>query len=198
MEQIKIIKNITVGKLPTKIAINPKNNEVYVANRGDNNVSVIDGTDNTIIKNITVGNNPTEIAVDSNNNLVYVANSGDNNISVINGTNNTIINGTISMGPIDIKDGPTGIAVDSNKNLLYIINNQSHNIQVIDIQLIEESLERYNGIIHKNIPYIFTTIPLGNSPSDIAINPITKQLYITSKEENMLNIRDLIVYNNNI
>jgi len=184
-----------VGKVPTKIAINPKNNEVYVANSGDNKISVINGTE---IKNITVGNNPTEIAVDSNNNLVYVANYGDDTISVINGTNNTIINGTISMGPIDIKDGPTGIAVDSNKNLLYIINNQSHNIQVIDIQLIEESLERYNGIIHKNIPYIFTTIPVGNSPSDIAINPITKQLYITSKEENMLNVRDLIVYNKNI
>jgi len=158
---------------------------------------VIDIHNSDNITDVLVGNDPRSVAFDHSHNKIYVANNADKTISVINGTNNKIINGTISTGPIDIKDGPTDIAVDSNNNLLYIINNQSNNIRVIDIQLIKESLERYNGIIHKNIPYIFTTIPVGNSPSDIAINPITKQLYIISTEENMLNVRDLIIYNNN-
>ena len=77
---------IIVGNNATGIAVDSNKNLVYVANSGDNTVSVIDGTDNKIIKNITVGKLPTKIAINPKNNEVYVANRGDNTVSVINGT----------------------------------------------------------------------------------------------------------------
>ncbi|TLY07858.1 MAG: hypothetical protein E6K85_08725 [Thaumarchaeota archaeon] len=39
-----MISTVHVGKTPTGIAVNPKNNRIYVANLGSDSVSVIDGT----------------------------------------------------------------------------------------------------------------------------------------------------------
>jgi YVTN family beta-propeller protein len=47
-----VIKSIPVGKGPDSIGVNTKTNTIYVANSGNNTVSVIDGTTNTVIKRI--------------------------------------------------------------------------------------------------------------------------------------------------
>ncbi|HSF49787.1 MAG TPA: hypothetical protein VLA74_03425, partial [Nitrososphaeraceae archaeon] len=168
---IEPVESIPAGSLPFIVSVDQNTGLVYVTNPKSDTVSVINGKRNDPMTTITVSDEPTAIAVDSNNNLVYVANSGNNTVSVINETNNKIINGTISIGSIDVRDGTTELAVDEENNFVYVVNNLSTDIQIIDIQLIKESLDRYNGIINKNIGYIITTIPVGNSSSDIAINP---------------------------
>ena len=57
---------------------------MYVTNRADNIVSVIDTTSNTVTDTISAGVQPTGIDYGSVNKRMYVANSGDNTISVIN------------------------------------------------------------------------------------------------------------------
>jgi YVTN family beta-propeller protein len=53
---------------------------IYVANSGDNLISVIDGQNNKIEKEIPVGKSPSAIVVDRNTNTIYVANSDDNTV----------------------------------------------------------------------------------------------------------------------
>jgi YVTN family beta-propeller protein len=57
---------------------------MYVTNRADNTVSVIDTTSNTVTDTIPAGVQPTGIAYDSVNKRMYVANSGDNTVFIIN------------------------------------------------------------------------------------------------------------------
>jgi YVTN family beta-propeller protein len=49
-----VIATIDVGVNPIGVAVNPTTNRIYVANDGDNTVSVIDGTTNTVIDTIDV------------------------------------------------------------------------------------------------------------------------------------------------
>src|SRR5262249_57192675 len=78
----------------------------YITNSGDNTVSVIDTTNNTVAATITVGNSPFGVAVTPDGSTGYVANSMDNTVSVIPTSVNTET-GVIPVGTI-----PLGVAVD--------------------------------------------------------------------------------------
>jgi YVTN family beta-propeller protein len=64
---------IPVGKDPYAIGVNWLTNTVYVGNRGDNTVSVINGMTNTKIKDISVGKYPVAIGFNWPTNTIYVA-----------------------------------------------------------------------------------------------------------------------------
>ena len=71
---------------PLGIDVNGLSRKIYVANSGDNTISVIDESNDTKIGNdIPVGKDPLGIFVDSLSGKIYVTNSGDNTISVIDG-----------------------------------------------------------------------------------------------------------------
>jgi YVTN family beta-propeller protein len=65
---------IQVGTVPGYLAVNATTNRIYVSNLNSNNVSVIDGSTNTVITTVVVGNSPSGIAVNPTTNLVYVVN----------------------------------------------------------------------------------------------------------------------------
>ncbi len=49
---------VSVGTAPSGVGINPTTNKVYVANKGGNTVSVIDGASNTVAATVSVGSFP--------------------------------------------------------------------------------------------------------------------------------------------
>jgi YVTN family beta-propeller protein len=53
-----VISSISVGIFPQALIFNPSNNNIYVANRDSETVSVIDSTNTTLIKDIPVGMSP--------------------------------------------------------------------------------------------------------------------------------------------
>jgi YVTN family beta-propeller protein len=71
------VVSIPVGSVPTQIGLNATTNRIYVANLTSNNVSVIDGTTETVIATVPVGTAPADIGVNSTTNMVYVPNSSD-------------------------------------------------------------------------------------------------------------------------
>jgi YVTN family beta-propeller protein len=72
---------ISVGNKPSGIAVNPAGTRVYVTNRGDGTVSVIDTSSNTVIRTITVGSQPVPVAASAT--TLYVGNFGSNNVWAI-------------------------------------------------------------------------------------------------------------------
>ena len=56
--QNTIIKNISVGKKPYDITINPNTSIIYVSNSKSNTISVIDGKTNSVTATVPVGNSP--------------------------------------------------------------------------------------------------------------------------------------------
>jgi YVTN family beta-propeller protein len=83
----KIIANLSTA-YGYGLAVNPNSSMVYVVNRDNNTVSVIDGLRNRLVTNILVGTVPTAVAVNPNTNLIYVTNSGSNTVSIIDGSVN--------------------------------------------------------------------------------------------------------------
>jgi YVTN family beta-propeller protein len=73
----------------------------YVANEGDNTVSVIDTTTNTVVGTpILVGTAPWGVAVTPDGKHAYVANLNSNNISAIDTATNTVVGIPVGANPL--------------------------------------------------------------------------------------------------
>ena len=100
------MSSVTVGANPWAIGINPNTNMVYVTNNGNDTVSVVDGSTNTVFSNVTVGAYPSGLAVNPETNTIYVARFPSSAVSVINGSTNAVT-ATVSVGKF-----PSGVAVN--------------------------------------------------------------------------------------
>jgi YVTN family beta-propeller protein len=151
---------LAVGNNPRAIAVNPVTEGVYVANSGDGTVTVINGTTVATPTPITVGGTPSALAVNPARNKIYVANSGSNDVTVIDGVTNGIT--AVSIGAPSI-----AIAVDTVANNIYVANSGGSTVSVI------------NG---SNLTAAPVSVPVHASPVAIAINPVTKKIYVVSSD----------------
>lgn len=112
---------IAVGTSPVGLAFTPSG-DLYVANSGSNNVTLIDTSTNTVlVPGIPVGTQPNFIAIAPNGNA-YVANIASSNVTVIDTTTNTALGTAIPVGtqPIDVAIAPNG--------KVYVANFASNNV----------------------------------------------------------------------
>jgi len=107
---------IGTGQLPCAIAANERTRWLYVANCGDDSVTVIDKTKRAAAKTIQVGSHPQAIAVDAKNNLIYVANTHGNSVTVIDGSGNQVV-ATLPAGT-----NPYAVAVDASSDAIFVAN----------------------------------------------------------------------------
>ncbi len=98
----------------------------YVANAGDNTVTVIDTATNTVTATVPVGSVPCGDAVTPDGSSVYVTNSGSNTVSVIDTTTNTVT-ATVPVG-----SSPIGVAVTPDGTKVYVANSEDGTVSVID------------------------------------------------------------------
>ena len=148
--------NIPVGINPNRVAVNTVTNKIYVANFVSNNVTVINGADNSTLATVPAGSGPSDIVANTGTNKIYVVNVNSNNVTVINGADNTTA--TVAVG-----SNPTDIAVNPSTNKVYVTNSSSDTVTVID------------GTNNST-----ATVTAGNSPTDIAINSATNKIYVAN------------------
>jgi YVTN family beta-propeller protein len=98
----------------------------YIANYGDNTVSVIDIATSTVIATVPVGLSPYGVAVSPDGTKVYVANQDSNNISIINTTSNTVTS-TVGVGAY-----PCMVAVSPDGSKIYVANNFDDTVSIIN------------------------------------------------------------------
>ena len=89
----------------------------YVANGGDNTVSVINTATNAITATIPVGPRPQLVAVTPDHATAYVTDFGGTTVSVINTLTDTVT-ATIPVGP-----SPLGVAFTPDGSTAYVANN---------------------------------------------------------------------------
>ena len=124
---------IGAGQLPCAVAVNAKTNTVYVANYGDDSVTVIDGAKRVAVATIPVGSHPQAIAVDSQNNLIYVANMHGNSVTVIDGSSSKVV-ATLPAG-----SHPYAIALDADGAALFVANLGEPSFTRIDLHRPQET-----------------------------------------------------------
>ena len=114
------------GMNPVAIAGTADGNKIYVANAGNNTVSVIDARANAKLQDVTVGASPAALAISTDQKRVYVVNNGDSTVTVLD-TTTELVTATIPVGP-----APNSIFVDSKLLRVYVTNSGGNTVSVIN------------------------------------------------------------------
>ena len=126
------------------VAVNPATETIYLANRKDNTVSVIDGRAcngshtagcDQDWPTVAVGASPQALAVNKATNTIYVTNTNDNTVSVIDGsTCNGSDNSGCGQTPPTVAAGaaPRALGVNQITDTIYVGNRDDGTVSVID------------------------------------------------------------------
>jgi len=163
---------IPVGNSPGAVATNPVNDKIYVAN--DGSISVIDGNTNTVTDTIQINYHPSDIKVNTVTNMIYVANFESGSVSVIDGNTNTVLSTISGFG------GPFGLGITSKTNLIYVTNFVSNSVSVI------------NGSTNTIVATLSTS---GRIPNQVAVNPSTNFVYVSTTFEGIHPFGSIFVIN---
>lgn len=165
-----ITASYPVGTNPFGVAIDPKDHEVFVANSGSDNVTVLNDSTGAAIANLPVGSSPSGIAYDPVHDAVFVANNGSNNVSIINasGVQPRVV------ASLNVGYGPVGVVVDPATNSTFVANYGSNNVSVI-----ATATDRVVG-----------SIPVGTGPYGVALDNRTDRIYVTNEVSSNVSVLD--------
>jgi DNA-binding beta-propeller fold protein YncE len=138
-----------IGRDPTRMAVNPVTNYIYVTNQGSDNVTVVSGTQ--ILAVLPAGDSPYGVDVDPATGYVYVTNFSSSDV--------TILSGTEVVTSVPVGGTPTEVRVNPDNGLVYVANSQYSTISILKGTEVISTVE---------ILY----------PSDFAINPVADLVYV--------------------
>ncbi len=171
------VVGIPVGTNPLGVAVNANTNMIYVANSGSNNISVVDGTSNSVVATVADPNAlvPVAVAVNPTTNTIYVANQQSNNLTVIDGTTNSVT-ATIPVGT-----SPSGVAAESRTNFIYVSNfGNSQNGDPGNITVINGATKDTTTL----------TDAKAVNPAAIGANSVTNKIYVANWNSNNVTVID--------
>jgi YVTN family beta-propeller protein len=119
--------SVPTGAFPCAVAVNPVSNRAYVANYGDDSITIVDGAKRATIATVNVGRRPQSVAVDPKSGYVYVANSHSDDVSVIGATGNTVLK-TPHVGK-----NPYALVIDPDRGHLYAATLGEPALAIIDL-----------------------------------------------------------------
>jgi DNA-binding beta-propeller fold protein YncE len=149
------LKTVPVGRNPGPIVVNPTTHSVYIVNRSDNTVSILDSERLTVKSVVRIGSGASAIAANPAANLVYVANSGAGSI--------TAILGTQAVGTVTIGGTPVALVVDATLNQLYIADAARNQVLI------------YNATTGAHL----ATLPTAAQPTAMALNLATHSVFVS-------------------
>ncbi len=151
---------------PRALAINQNTNTIYVANKGSNDVSVIDGNTDTITATIGTDSYPSAVDVNPDTNKIYV--NEKMSVKAIDGSDNQVIS-TLPTG-----NSPSDFAINRNSNKVYVSNLIGNNVTVID----------------GDTNTVKTTVGTGSLPMNVELNPNTNKIYVANNGGHSVSIID--------
>jgi len=159
---------LPTGSQPRAVSLDAQDGELYVANFGSDNVTVIQADTGSVIKSIPVGSEPDAILFDADDGEVYVANNGSNNVSIIDARVNSVI------GSITVGCGPTALADVSSDLGVFVVNGCSDNLTAINVTS--------NNVV--------SWIPVGSHPDSIAYAASNGRLYVANAGSDNVTVID--------
>ncbi len=178
---------LELGIEPWGIAAAPDGNHVYVANKFDGSVTVIQTADNQPVKTIPIGPGKAQyvgIVVSPDNKFIYVTNYHENSLAVIQ-TDTAVISTEIDeVIQIDVGRKPASVALTPDGKYIYVANWMDKSISVIqsvDHTVVTEVVKDDDD----NDIEIPMEISVGKYPVDLAISSDSKYLYVINEKDNL-------------
>lgn len=128
MEGNILVYNSESGKLeekyktwsycPLNIALDKKNNRIFVSQSNDNNITIVDGTTGEIVQKVYLGydSSPIGLAYDAKNNVLYTANRSKHEVAVIDCATFEV------KERIATKGLPNTISINPTSGTVYVTN----------------------------------------------------------------------------
>ena len=204
---------ISVGNFPDGVAIDEATHTVYVANVGDNTVSVINGATcnarvtwgcGQVPPTVAVGVQPAVPAVDEATDTVYVPNSnpgGPGSVSVIDGAtcNASVTTGCGTTPPtvaLGANTFPVAAAVDQATDTVYETvygpstgtTTTLGSVDVIDGATCNASVTSGCGQTPKSVT-------VGSDPIGVVVDPITESVFVLNEEDSTVSVVDGAICN---
>ncbi len=155
----KLIATIPISDGPEAIAVNPLTNRAYVVNGQNQSVSVINGATNSVETTLKLPSNGSLIALNISKNKIYIVNGAFSYyMSVIDGTTNNIVN-------VEIPGSPWLMAADWTANRIYTLDASG-----------------FMSVFDADSNTVSTWFYVPQSPEAIAVNPVTKKIYVSSSK----------------
>jgi YVTN family beta-propeller protein len=155
--------------IPNDVAYDAVTNRIYIANRGDNTVQMLDAADYRSLANIPVCKAPFGVAVNTRTNRIYATCAGDNKVAVIDGVTQRMIK-EIPVGAF-----PTYLVVDESANRVYVSSRGANVVTEINGNSNEAS-----RILHTSTGVF-----------GLALNQAQKRLYAGFLTDNIISVIDL-------
>lgn len=188
-----------------EIAVDEKNNKVYVSDVGDpSTIWVIDGKTHQYLYSLEdAGKTATGLAIDSKNGLLYVTAMGDNEVLVYN----TKTREKVKSFPSG-SESPINIAFDSKGNRLFITDSKNGVLTALNASS-GELLQKINvgenpigvnfdakrnrvytanrqgqslTVVDGNTYAVINDIPTDGLSNTVTVNPKTGAVYVTNKQ----------------
>jgi DNA-binding beta-propeller fold protein YncE len=196
---------------PQGIALNRATGTIYVANIGDNTISVINARTCNAVQRSGCGQVPASIrdpggpialAVDQATDTVYVANTGDNfsgkgrTVAVINGA---ICNGHQHSGcgqrsrKVRVGGGPDGVAVDQATDTVYTVNDGANNNNGDTVSVINGAT--CNARQHSGCGQTPPAVRVGHGPFWIAVDQATRTAYTANNTDSTVSVINTAICN---
>jgi YVTN family beta-propeller protein len=127
---VRVDRELSVGRNPVAVIASPTRNEAYVVNSGpetgDGSVSVIDAEHNAVVATIPVHRQPVSIDLSADGWLGYVANAGSNTISVLD------LKSRREVAQIGVGDEPVSARISPDGKTLVVANRRANSVSVVD------------------------------------------------------------------
>jgi len=127
---VRVDRELAVGRHPVAAAASPTRNEVYVVNTGapgaNGSVSVIDAEHNAVVAAIPVHRQPLAIDVAPDGAHAYVANFASNSISVLD------LKERREVAQFAAGDGPVAARIAPDAKTLVVANQSGNSVSLLD------------------------------------------------------------------
>ncbi len=158
----------TTGQVAAGVGVN---GNLYIANSGTNDVTVIPSVATAANAAVPVGSQPVSIAgipsgTGPGATKIYVANQGTNNVTVFSAIDNSFVK-TIAVG-----SQPIWAVMSTDTSAVYVVNQGDGTVSVIDT----------------GIDSVITTIPVGASPNFAFFDSRLKRVYVTNSGSSTLSV----------
>lgn len=164
---LTLAATLTAGANPEGVAVDASGN-VYVANRGSSNLTLLAAATNKVIGSIPVGWSPSAVAYDPLATAFVVANQVTDTLSVVSTSTGR------SVGTVPVGSGPGALLYDGVDHLLFVANTRSDNLTVLN-------------------PTTFApvaSLPVGSDPVALAYDTANARLYVANSLSGNLSIID--------
>jgi YVTN family beta-propeller protein len=171
---------IPVGNRPQGLAIKPDGTQVWVPNRNDDTISVIDRASDSLVATIPlkvkeikgkkeywkeIGRRPVAVGFSHDGKFAYVVGRNSNNLIVIDTGSKAV------LASVEVGNKPVALAVSLDGAKVYVANRNGSNVAVVDVST-------------PAAPILLAQIPVGEEPEGIVLLNGGTKLYVTSKETN--------------